>query len=827
MKRRFLIKTIALFITAIMLFGAKKIQAADNNQDQREQLPQVVESTEDVVTYSINAFSYKKKSPSEMLAVSAELENRIKEALLNGTTILNISDLEINDDENPMHYYYAYSPYFEEGITLTFFVEKSTRNYIELMIDNPYSAAEIASYFSQVDAKLDFYRSLVTDSMSDEEKALIIHDYLVSHTEYDWLYTEYSCSGVFLRESGVCQSYAMAYAYIMNHLGIECYFRHPSGTDHVWNVILLNGDFYNVDCGFDDYFAFHEIQKLQIGLVSHEYFLQSDPTLRNKGYGNLGTDEFTCEKENYRNSYWVNATSPVVLLDHNAYYIQNNTLVKRSNETGAVQNIVSLGATNVDIHSGLALLNKELYFNTDLILYKYSLQTQQSTPIYRVESDTKVLNGCFENDGDIRFAVANSSKNEIGSTALLSQSIKDGWHYTEQGRWIYYQDRHFVSGWQSIKNIWYYFSSDGIMQVNQWIGSYYVKSDGSMARSEWVDGNRYYVDANGVWDQSKKDTWVKEGSKWWYRHANGSYTKNGWEQIQGKQYYFDANGWMVANQWIGHYYLKSDGSMARSEWVENSRYYVDANGLWDQGKTGRWFQSGSRWWYRHCKDGSYTKNGWEPIDGTWYHFDSAGWMDTNKWIGNYYVKSSGAMAKSEWVDGGRYYVDSKGVWDTTKKNQWIQEKNGKWWYRHANGSYTKNAWEQIGGKWYHFDASGWMDSNKWIGDYYVRSDGSMAVSQWIGGDRYYVNAQGVWDKHKSGQWLWSSGKWWYQHDDKSYTRSGWEAIGSKWYHFDSAGWMDTDKWIGDYYALSDGSMATNQWIGSYYVGSDGRWVRNK
>ena len=205
-----------------------------------------------------------------MLAVSAELENRIKEALLNGTTILNISDLEINDDENPMHYYYAYSPYFKEGITLTFFVENSTHNYIELSIDNPYSTAEIALYFSQVDAKLDFYKSLVTDSLSNEEKALVIHDYLVSHTEYDWLYTEYGCSGVFLRGSGVCQSYAMAYAYIMNHLGVECYFRHPSGTDHVWNVISIYGDFYNVDCGFDDYFAFHEIQKLQMGLVSHE-----------------------------------------------------------------------------------------------------------------------------------------------------------------------------------------------------------------------------------------------------------------------------------------------------------------------------------------------------------------------------------------------------------------------------------------------------------------------------------------------------------------------------------------------------------------------------
>ena len=34
---------------------------------------------------------------------------------------------------------------------------------------------------------------------------------------------------------------------------------------------------------------------------------------------------------------------------------------------------------------------------------------------------------------------------------------------------------------------------------------------------------------------------------------------------------------------------------------------------------------------------------------------------TNKWIGNYYLKSDGKMAKNEWVDEiGRYYVESDG-----------------------------------------------------------------------------------------------------------------------------------------------------------------------
>ena len=26
-------------------------------------------------------------------------------------------------------------------------------------------------------------------------------------------------------------------------------------------------------------------------------------------------------------------------------------------------------------------------------------------------------------------------------------------------------------------------------------------------------------------------TWIKSGSRWWYKHSDGSYTRNNWEQI--------------------------------------------------------------------------------------------------------------------------------------------------------------------------------------------------------------------------------------------------------------------------------------------------------
>ncbi|MDE5964697.1 MAG: hypothetical protein K2G65_04760, partial [Eubacterium sp.] len=65
---------------------------------------------------------------------------------------------------------------------------------------------------------------------------------------------------------------------------------------------------------------------------------------------------------------------------------------------------------------------------------------------------------------------------------------------------------------------------------------------------------------------------------------------------------------------------------------------------------------------------------------------------------------------------------------TTKPGKWIKESNGKWWYKHTDGTYTKNDWEYINGYWYHFDANGWMQTGwlkvdgKW---YHLNREGKM------------------------------------------------------------------------------------------------------
>lgn len=56
------------------------------------------------------------------------------------------------------------------------------------------------------------------------------------------------------------------------------------------------------------------------------------------------------------------------------------------------------------------------------------------------------------------------------------------------------------------------------------------------------------------------------------------------------------------------------------------------------------------------------------------------------------------------------------VWDNIicgirpiyKSAEWVKVADGRWWYRHADGSYTKGDWELIDGEWYYFDDEGWM-----------------------------------------------------------------------------------------------------------------------
>ena len=95
------------------------------------------------------------------------------------------------------------------------------------------------------------------------ERELYIHDYICENTVYDESapYHQSAYSTIVLHRS-VCAGYARSFQYLMNRAGVTCYYvtgcteKSVEGSGdsgaHSWNMVIINGDYYNVDCLWDD-----------------------------------------------------------------------------------------------------------------------------------------------------------------------------------------------------------------------------------------------------------------------------------------------------------------------------------------------------------------------------------------------------------------------------------------------------------------------------------------------------------------------------------------------------------------------------------------------
>lgn len=139
-------------------------------------------------------------------------------------------------------------------------------------------------------------------------------------------------------------------------------------------------------------------------------------------------------------------------------------------------------------------------------------------------------------------------------------------------------------------------------------------------------------------------TWINDNNKWWYKHKDGTYTKDAWELIDGKWYLFNAEGSMI-------YDWKKDGC--------NWYYFGDCND--GAMKTGWCYDKNNCKWYYFNTDG-IMQTGWIEIDHKFYHLDKDGAMETG-WIKDngkdYCLYSNGEMIHDCEIYGYRF--DNSGV----------------------------------------------------------------------------------------------------------------------------------------------------------------------
>ena len=441
-----------------------------------------------------------------------------------------------------------------------------------------------------------------------------------------------------------------------------------------------------------------------------------------------------------------------------------------------------------------------------------------------------------------------------------------GWHTIEKSRYYFTSSGIMVTGWKKIDGKYYYFGDDGKMRTGFQVineKTYYLGKDGARVAG-WLklkSGNvtkTYYFGPKGV-----MKTGVRTINKKKYLVSDSGVLQYGFAKKDGKTYYADkSTGELAIEKWVGDYYFQADGTMAVSQWINGKWvgsdgrftgttkkiYWITENGITRYYNANSVMQKGfinvsGKKYYLDAVSGAL-KYGWFKVGNYTYYSNNKGVVQTKKWMGKKYLKSSGAMAKG-WltVNGVRYYFSPN------------------------NGEYL-TGWQLIGKKYYYFTDKGAKQVSKWIGKYYVNAKGARVVGVQKIGSRYYYFA-----RSKNGQlvykWIKYNGDIYYAHKTKGYLfrnkffkkgkytyyagsdckiYRGLKTISGKLYYFNknngrmfknkkktvsgatyyfgSDGVAVKSKWvkIGDYYYYfqANGKMAVNKKIGNYYVNAQGR-----
>lgn len=231
--------------------------------------------------------------------------------------------------------------------------------------------------------------SWVDNSMTDVEKALAVHDYLVLDCEYDYdsyqsgavPEVSHSAYGALVEKKAVCDGYAKAYACILEELGISSKIVSSDAMSHAWNLVSIGGAWYHVDATWDD------PVRDNIGRVAHKYFLLSDTAIsqgetedeKHKGWDSGGC---TADSNLYDNEFWSGVTSAFCYQNGNWYYAKYDTgscqtsLMKKPRILdGQEQAVYTEEATWNYYTAGYMYLDlepekNELYFNTTTGIYR-------------------------------------------------------------------------------------------------------------------------------------------------------------------------------------------------------------------------------------------------------------------------------------------------------------------------------------------------------------------------------------------------------------------------------------------------------------------------
>ena len=534
-------------------------------------------------------------------------------------------------------------------------------------------------------------KSLDLSNKTDYQKVKAIYDYICSNVTYDHdnlndksYSLKYTAYAALINKTAVCQGYASLFYRLALDAGVDTrVISGEAGGPHAWNIVKLNGKYYNLDSTWD------------AGRSTYAYFLKNtndfDDHVRDNDYqSNEFIEEYPMWDESYTeidcNKYGHNYSEPIY-----KWSVDNMTVT--------AQRVCANNYEHVEEETVTAqkIVKDPTCTENGIITYIANFKNNAFKPQTKIVDDKKATGHKVVVDQGKKATCTEDGLTEGKHCSVCNEVIKKQEVIPATGHKVVVDQAKEATC-----------TNTGLTEgIHCSICNKIIKKQGIIPAlgHDFKDGvcTRCHNQLKGQWKQS--------GNKWWYQYEDGTYPKNEFITIDNKLYRFDQYGYMQTG-WFRvnneDYYATSSGAI-KAQWVGsgNNWYYVDADGKMVTG-----FQtiSGAKYYFANS---GLMQTGWFKINGADYYATSSGAI-TAQWVGSgntwYYVDADGKMVTGyQTIAGAKYYFAESGLMQTG----WFKI-NGTDYYAASSGAISAQ-WVKSGNNWYYVDANGKMVT----GDYKI------------------------------------------------------------------------------------------------------------
>ncbi len=231
------------------------------------------------------------------------------------------------------------------------------------------TAQDVAAMQVKLDQLVDQANTLC---QTDLEKVFYVHEWLVQNIAYDRehlsddVQDDHNLRGALLEGTAVCDGYAKTYALTLRKLGITGVLVTSKDIGHAWNMVELDGNWYQVDCTWDDPVDGSD----QLGYCMHKHLLCTTEEM-NTNHNDDGDDSVAFDLENlgtqnivnlatddtYENTWWKDKKSAIFPCGGDWYYASGERLfwrddlgdcdsnLAREDDSGVVAGSIALDGT--------------------------------------------------------------------------------------------------------------------------------------------------------------------------------------------------------------------------------------------------------------------------------------------------------------------------------------------------------------------------------------------------------------------------------------------------------------------------------------------------